>query len=45
MLQDLIPDVGQLDFAYIPNKGWIIVPDVHGFLASPGSTMCLGYPL
>ena len=30
--QDLIPNVGQLELANVPVKGWIIDPDVHGLL-------------
>ena len=32
VLQDLIPDVGQLELAYVPIKGCIIDPYVHGIL-------------
>ena len=32
VLQDLIPNVVQLEFATIPVKGWIIDPDVHDLL-------------
>ena len=28
--QSLIPNMGQLKFANVPVKGWIIDPDVHG---------------
>ena len=41
VLQDLIPNVGQLELAYVPIKGWITDPDVHGFLNGPGNTVRL----
>ena len=28
--QDVTSNTGQLEFANVPIKGWIIVPDVHG---------------
>ena len=31
VLQNLIANVGQLEIVYIPVKGWIIDPDVHGY--------------
>ena len=37
VLQDLIPNVGQLELAYVPIMGWIIDPDVQGFLDGPGN--------
>ena len=36
-LQDLIPYVEQLELVYVPIKGWIIGPDVHGLLDGPGN--------
>ena len=41
VLQDLIPDVWQLDLAYVPVKGWIIDPDVHGLCHGSGNTVHL----
>ena len=41
VLQDLIPDVGQLELAYVPIKRWIIDPDVHSLLYSPFNIVCL----
>ena len=39
VLQDLIPDVGQLELAYAPIKGWSIDPDVYGLLDDPGNAL------
>ena len=39
--QDLIPNVGQLEFANFHVKGLIIDPDVHGLLDGPGGVVCL----
>ena len=39
--QDLIPYVGQLELASVPVKGWIIDPDVLGFLYGPCYVVCL----
>ena len=39
VLQDLIPDVGQLELAHVPIGGCILDPDVHGLHGS-GSTLC-----
>ena len=33
--QDLIPYVGQLEFANVPTEGWIIDPDEHGLFDGP----------
>ena len=41
VLQDLIPDVGQLELACVPIKGWIIGPNVHILLCGPGNNVCL----
>ena len=41
VLQDLIPDVGQLKLAYVPIKEWIIDPTVQGLLFSPGNNVHL----
>ena len=41
VLQDLIQNAGYLELVYVPFKGWIIDPDVHGLLDSPGNTVCL----
>ena len=41
VLQDLIPDVGELELATVPAKGWIIYPDVLGLLDGPGNTLYL----
>ena len=41
VLQDLIPNVGQLECAYVPIKEWITDADVHGLLGGPGNTVCL----
>ena len=40
-MQDLFPHVGQLDFANVPIKGWIIDPDVHGLPDGPLDVVCL----
>ena len=40
-LQDLITNVGQLELAYFPIKGWIIEHNVHGLLDGPGDIMHL----
>ena len=39
--QDLIPNERQLEFPNVPVKGWIIDPDVHGFLGSHNGVVCL----
>ena len=39
--QNLIPDVGKQELAYIPVEGWIIDPYEHGFHDGPGNAMCL----
>ena len=39
--QDIILNVRQLEFTSIPLKGWLIDPDVHGFLDSVGGVVCL----
>ena len=41
VLQDIISDVRQLELAYVPVKGWIIDPEVHGILDGPDNTVCL----
>ena len=41
VLQDLIPYVGQLVLPQIPIVGRVIDSYEHGFLDSPGNTMCL----
>ena len=41
ILEDFIPDVGQLELAYLPIMEWIIDPDVHGLLDHPGNTVYL----
>ena len=41
VLQDLIPNVGQLELVYLPLKRWIIDPDVCGLLDGPGDALCL----
>ena len=41
VLQNLIPNVGQLVFPQVPVKGWVIYMDKHGLLDGPGDTMCL----
>ena len=41
VLQDLIPDMGQLELAYVPFKEWTIDPDVHSLLYGPGNIACL----
>ena len=41
VLQDLIPNVGQLELAYVPIKGCIIDPDVHLLLDGPGDLVHL----
>ena len=41
VLQDLIPDMGQLELACVSIKGWIIYAEVHGLLDGPGNTVCL----
>ena len=38
VLQDLIPDVGQLELSYVPIKRCIIDPDVHGLFDGPFNT-------
>ena len=35
VVQDLIPDMGQLVFAKVPVEGWIIDPDEHSLLDGP----------
>ena len=42
VLQNLIPDVGQLVFPQVPVEGWVIDMDEHGLLYSPGDGM--GFP-
>ena len=39
--QDLMPNVGQLEFANVPIKGWIIDPDIHGLLDGPNGIVHL----
>ena len=41
ILEDLIPNVEQLELAHFPFKGWIIDPDFHGLLVGPGNTVHL----
>ena len=41
VLHDLIPNVRQLYIAYVPLKGWLIDPDVHGLLDAPGNVVYL----
>ena len=41
VLQDLIPDVGQLELGYVPIEQWIIDPEVHDLLDGPGNTVHL----
>ena len=41
VLQDLIPDMGQLEFAQIAIEGWVINPYEHGILDGSGNAMCL----
>ena len=41
VLQDIISDEGKLELAYVPIKGWIIDPDVHGLLDGHGNTVHL----
>ena len=45
VLQNLIPNVGHLEIAYILFKGWIIGPDVHGLLDGSGNTVSPPYQL
>ena len=33
--------MGQLDFANVPIKRWMIDPDVHGLLEGPTGVVCL----
>ena len=39
VLQDIIPDVGQLKLAQVPNERWIIDPYEYGFLNDPGNAV------
>ena len=41
VLQDLIPDVEELELAQVPAEGWIIDPYEQGFLDGPGNAVCL----
>ena len=41
VLKYLIPNVGQLEHAYVSIKGWIIDPDVHGLLDGHGDLVYL----
>ena len=41
VLQDLIPDVGKLEFAWGPVEGWITDPGEHSLLDNPTSAMSI----
>ena len=41
VMQKLIPNVRQLEFAYILVERWIIYPDEHSLIDSPGNAVCL----
>ena len=41
VLQDLIPDVGQLEFAQVATEGWVINHYEHGLLDGPGNPVHL----
>ena len=41
ILQDLIPNAGQLELAYVSIKEWIIDPEKHGLHDDPVNTVHL----
>ena len=41
VLQDIIPDTGQMELTYALIEGWIIDPDIHGLHHGPGNTVDL----
>ena len=45
VLQNLIPDVGQLKPAQVPIEEWIIDPYECGLLGGSGSDVCFPSPL
>ena len=40
VLQDLIPDVGQLVLPRVPVEAWVIDSDEHGLLDGSSNTVC-----
>ena len=41
VVQDLIPNVGQPEFAQVPVESWIIDADEHCLLDGTGNALCL----